>query len=127
MKILRQNIGSFNSVINSTKQRKTDKFKKIEILLKEEKPDIEILTETRHYKDETKRTDKVINKPYHILADHFGAEDQDTSRKAGVITVANQEWQNEDNEILYSQERGRYIIVNVKKQREDCCIWTLRL
>ena len=66
MKILRQNIGSFNSVINSTKQRKTDKFKQIEILLKEEKPDIEILTETRHYKDETKRTDKVINKPYFV-------------------------------------------------------------
>ena len=60
---------SFNPMINSTTQRKTDKFKKIEILLKEEKPDIAILTETRHYKEETNRTDKVINKPYHILAE----------------------------------------------------------
>ena len=55
MKIITQNIRSFNPIINSAKQRKTDKFKKIEILLKEEKPDIAILTETRHYKEETDR------------------------------------------------------------------------
>ena len=72
-----------------------------------------ILTETRHYKEETNRTDKVINKPYHILAEHSGAADPNTSRNAGVIIIANQEWQKEENEILYIQERGRYIIVNV--------------
>merc|ERR1711860_305376 len=60
MKIITQNIRSFNPIINSAKQRKTDKFKKIEILLKEEKPDIAILTETRHYKEETDRTEKAI-------------------------------------------------------------------
>ena len=54
MKIITQNIRSFNPIINSAKQRKTDKFKKIEILLKEERPDLAILTETRHYKEENK-------------------------------------------------------------------------
>ena len=113
MKIITQNIRSFNPIINSAKQRKTDKFKKIEILLKEERPDLAILTETSHYKEETNRSDKAINKPYHILAEHSGAADPNTSRNAGVIIIANQEWQKEENEILYSQERGRYIIVNV--------------
>ena len=118
MKIITQNIRSFNPIINSAKQRKTDKFKKIEILLKEEKPDIAILTETRHYKEETDRTEKVINKPYYILAEHSGAADMNTNRNAGVIIIANQEWQKEENEILYSQERGRYIIVNVENKEK---------
>ena len=40
--------------------------------------------------EDTNRTDKVINKLYYILTEHSGAEDQNTSRNAGVIIIANQ-------------------------------------
>merc|ERR1711860_35037 len=53
-----------------------------------------------------------------ILAEHSGAADMNTNRNAGVIIIANQEWQKEENEILYSQERGRYIIVNVENKEK---------
>ena len=39
--------------------------------------------------EDTNRTDKVINKLYYILTEHSGAEDQNTSRNAGVIIIAN--------------------------------------
>ena len=52
MKILTQNVRSFNN--NASKRRKkSDKLLMIELLLKEEKPDIAILCETKHINSET--------------------------------------------------------------------------
>ena len=55
------------------------------MLLKDERPDIAVLTETRHYKDEALETN--LSKPYIILAEHAGANNQQ-NRHAGVIIIA---------------------------------------
>ena len=109
MKILTQNIRSYNP--SSKRRKKSDKFKHIEMLLKDERPDIAVLTETRHYKDEAFETN--LSKPYIILAEHAGANNQQ-NRHAGVIIIAKENWQIQGREIMYSQEGGRYIIVNIK-------------
>ena len=109
MKILTQNVRSFNN--NASKRRKkSDKLLMIELLLKEEKPDIAILCETKHINSETNVN---LIKPYYVLAEHAGVNIQQ-SRHAGVIIVAKEDWQIQGQEIMYSQEGGRYIIVNIK-------------
>ena len=53
----------------------------IEMLLKEEKPDVAILCETKHINNEANVN---LSKPYYVLAEHAGANIQQ-SRHAGVI------------------------------------------
>ena len=108
MKILTQNIRSYNP--SSKRRKKSDKLKHKEMLLKDERPVIAILTETRHYQNEAIETNR--SKPYIILAKHAGANVQQ-NRHAGVIIIAKENWQIQGREMMYSQEGGRYIIVNI--------------
>ena len=48
-----------------------------------------------------------------ILAEHAWANIQQ-NRHAGVIIIAKENWQIQGREIMFGQEGGRYIIVNIK-------------
>ena len=51
------------------------------MLLKEEKPDVAILTDSKHESNEA--TESNLSKPYYVLAEHAGANIQQ-NRHAGV-------------------------------------------